>query len=365
MMRLKAQVFGPGFPSAGALLEFEADDKGIRLATADINDGAPRWSAIELRKSGWDGKQLRLEWKGRAGLYSLLPAEANAGEVLRKLSAGRAQAVATRPDVATRAWVHTLLWGSLVLPLLLIGVVAWQHERIAAWAVGQISVEQEAKLGELLFAQHKLQLKLVEGPAQEMVREIGGRLTSGARHKYRFFVAEDRSVNAFAMPGGYVVMHTGLMQLAETPEEVAGVLAHEVQHVEQRHSLRGMAQSLGLYAALTLLAGDLSGIASLGSDLLKLKFSRDHETEADREGLKTLVAAKINPTGMRDFFGRMAAQSKLDLGILSTHPASSERMADLDQRIKELPEDAKAAPSLAAALGIDYAAIKASLGPRK
>ena len=82
-----------------------------------------------------------------------------------------------------------------------------------------------------------------------------------------------------------MVVHTGLIQLAESPEELAGVLAHEVQHVEQRHSLLAMAQSLGLagprwacITVLSLLVGDTSGLASLGGDLLKLKFSRNHET---------------------------------------------------------------------------------------
>ncbi len=111
------------------------------------------------------------------------------------------------------------------------------------------------------------------------MRGIGGRLTQGSRYQYKFHVALDKSVNAFAMPGGFVVVHTGLIQLAESPEELAGVLAHEIQHVEQRHSLRAMAQSLGLYAVLSLLVGDTSGLASLGGDLLKLKFSRNHETE--------------------------------------------------------------------------------------
>jgi beta-barrel assembly-enhancing protease len=107
--------------------------------------------------------------------------------------------------------------------------------------------------------------------------------------------------------------------------------------------------------------GDMSGLASLGGDLLQLKFSRDHETEADREGLKVLVAAKINPVGMRDFFGKLAEDSKLDLGFLSTHPASAERMADIDRLIKALPEEARQGEPLK----FDFSSIKASIALRK
>ena len=360
-MRLKAQIFGPGFPSTGALVEVDFSETGVRVQTSELNDGAPLWSAIELTKSGWDGAQLRLEWQGRSGAYSLISGDSQVIAAIKKFASGRSAVKMSRPDAATRAWSHALIWISLVLPLAVLGAIVWQHDRIAAWAVDFISVEQEAKLGEIIFAQQKNGLKLVEGESLAMVRDIGEKLTRDSRYKFQFFVTDDVSVNAFAMPGGYVVMHTGLLQLAATPEEVAGVLAHEVQHVEQRHSLRGIAQSLGMTAAIGLLLGDISSIALLGGELLQLKFSRDHETEADREGLKVLVAAKINPAGMRDFFGKMAAQSKLDLGFLSTHPASDERMADIDRLIKSLPEAARQAPPLP----YDYAAIKASIGPRK
>ena len=245
--------------------------------------------------------------------------------------------------------------------MVLVGAIIWQHDRIVAWGIGLITVEQEAKLGEILFAQQKRGLKLVEGESLTMVRDIGSKLTKDSRHKFQFFVAEDKSVNAFAMPGGYVVVHTGLLQLAASAEEVAGVLAHEVQHIEQRHSLRSIAKSLGFSAAVSLVLGDAGAAVTLGGELLQLKFSRDHETEADREGLKSLVAAKINPVGMRDFFAKMAAQSQLNLGFLATHPASEERMAEIDRLSKALP----LASRQVAPLAYDYAAIKATLSRPK
>ncbi len=360
-MRLNAQAFGPGFPSTGLVIEIEATETGLRLQTAEADDGAPGWNVIALQKSGWDGAQLRMEWKGAAGLYSLSCTDAAVAKSLRGLAAGKTPVSKSGNGGATRALSLGLIGVMVLLPVLLIGAVLWQHQRIVGWAVSMISVEQEAKLGEIVFSQQKASLKLIDGPAQDMVREIGARLTVGSAYKYQFYVAEDKSVNAFAMPGGYIVMHTGLLLLADTAEEVAGVLAHEVQHVELRHSLRGMAQSLGLVAAVSILVGDLGGLSTLGGELLKLSFSRDHETQADREGLKALVAAGIAPEGMRDFFGKMAKMSGPDLGFLSTHPASSERMAGIDRMIAALPEAARKVP----ALTYDYAGIKASPGPRR
>ena len=115
--------------------------------------------------------------------------------------------------------------------------------------------------------------------------------------------------------------------------------------------------SASLAATVSLVFGDLGGLASLGGDLIGLKFSRDNETEADNEGLKALVGAGLGPFGMAAFFRKMAAQEKLDLGFLSTHPGSEERFAAIDAAIKALPEAARNVP----VLPVDYAAVKAAL----
>ncbi len=357
MQRLNGAAFGPGFSANGSKVELEAGDYGLRLVTAEALDGNPPWSDIAIHKSGWDGSQVRLEWQGKAGRYALMLPDAASVAAVRALLPKGGGIQASRPDSATRAWSHAMIWLTFALPLLALLAVVSQHDRIASWAVSQIPVEQERKLGEMVFAQQKANLKLVEGAPLELVRDLGARLTKGSAYQYEFYVADDKVVNAYAMPGGFVVMHTGLLQLADTPEEVAGVLAHEVMHVEKRHSLKAMAKSLGLMATVTLVFGDLGGIASMGSDLLGLKFSRDHETEADREGLKALVGAGLGPQGMASFFRKMAAQEKLDLGFLSTHPASEERFAAIDAALKALPDAARNAP----ALPYDYKALKAAL----
>jgi Zn-dependent protease with chaperone function len=358
MQRLNGVAFGPGFSATGSKVEFDIGDYGLRLVAAEGLDGSPPWAEVAVHKSGWDGSQVRLEWQGKAGRYALMLADAASVAAVRaSLPKGVVGIRTSRPDGATRAWSHAMIWFLFVLPVLALVAVIWQHDRIAGWAVSHIPVDQERKLGEMVFAQQKAKLKLVEGKPLELVRDIGARLTRGSAYKYEFYLADDKVVNAYAMPGGFVVMHTGLLQLADTPEEIAGVLAHEVMHVEKRHSLKGMAKSLGLMATFTLVFGDLGGLASIGNDLLGLKFSRDHETEADREGLKALVGAGLGPQGMASFFRKMAAQDKLDLGFLSTHPASEERFAAIDAAIKALPDAARNVP----ALPVDYQAIKAAL----
>ena len=354
MQRLSGLAFGPGFATAGSKTEFEISDYGLRVVTPEDLDGAPPWTDVTLTRGGWDGAQLGLTWTGHAGRYALALSDKDAINAVTAAAKHKAPVQRAKADGATRVWSHSMIWLIFVLPIIALAALLWQHDRIAAWAVSHVPVEQERKLGELVFAQQKSRLKLIEGKPLELVREIGAKLTKGSAYKYEFYVADDKVVNAYAMPGGFVVMHSGLMQLAGSAEEVAGVLAHEISHVEKRHSLKAMAKSLGLAATVSLVFGDLGGLASLGGDLLGLKFSRDHEIEADAEGLKSLVGAGLGPSGMASFFRRMAAQEKLDLGFLSTHPASEERFAAIDAAIKALPESARNAPLLPS----DYAAIK-------
>ena len=365
--RLRGQAFGPGFQTSGAQVEFEVSAFGLRVVTEEDFDGKPPWNEINVRRGGFNDRQVMLEWSGRAGKYAIAISDPASVAALRAQLETSVPAKAALKGTGqlghgagTRRWSSAMIWLTvlpIILPLLLLGILLWEHERIANWAISYVPVEQERKLGEAVFAQTKAKLKLVEGPPAAMVREIGARLTKGSAYAYEFYVTDDSTVNAFAMPGGFVVVHTGLLGLAGNAEEVAGVLAHEVQHVEKRHSLKAMVKSAGLMVTVSMVFGDLGGLVSLGQDLIGLKFSRQHETEADAEGLKALVAAGISPVGMRDFFRKMGEKEKLDLGWLSSHPASDERHAALDAAIKALPAAAMQVPPL----NHDYVVIKAAL----
>lgn len=349
--RLEGQAFGPGFQKSGARVEFEISATGLRLVTEEGFDGNPVWQDINVRRGGFNDAQVLLEWKGRAGSYALAVSNPACVTALKTRLAQSA------PDKAglkgtghmgqgkgTRRWSGMMIWFTVLpvaLPLLLLGLVLWEHERIANWAISHVPVAQERKLGEAVFAQTRAKLKLVDGPSASLVKELGARLTKGSAYAYEFYVADDSTVNAFAMPGGFVVVHTGLLALADSAEEVAGVLAHEVQHVEKRHSLKALAKNAGLMVTVSMVFGDLGGLVSLGQDLIGLKFSRQHEAEADAEGLRALVAAGISPAGMRDFFRKMGEKEKLNLGWLSSHPASEERYAAIDAALKALPPAAR------------------------
>ena len=160
--------------------------------------------------------------------------------------------------------------------------------------------------------------------------------TIDSRYTFRVAVADAGPVNAFAAPGGYIVLYRGLLGSAESPDEVAGVLAHEIGHVVARHGTEAIVRAAGLAAIVQLLLGDPSGLLGIGVAggelLLSLAYSREDEAEADAIAVRMLAAAGIGTAGFVNFLQRMArtreaAGGDSGMAFLSTHPRSAERAA--------------------------------------
>jgi beta-barrel assembly-enhancing protease len=187
----------------------------------------------------------------------------------------------------------------------------------------------------------------------EYINTLGRRLVAAApdaRLDFQFFIMQDNTINAFAMPGGFVGVHTGLLLAAQTESELAGVLAHEVAHVTQRHMARMLGQqnqlSIPAVAALIVAvlaarsSSDISqGIvaaAGAGSIQAQLNYSREFEREADRVGFQILQDANFDVNGMASFFERLQKASRLydnnAPAYMRTHPLTSERIADIQNR---------------------------------
>jgi predicted Zn-dependent protease len=167
-------------------------------------------------------------------------------------------------------------------------------------------------------------------------------------YTFRVVVADDPAFNALAAPGGHIVVFRGLLQKTRTPEELAGVLAHEAQHVLRRHTTRALIQHASVGLLLAALTGDASGAMAFGLESARtigfLQYSRRHETEADEEGLRMVAAAGIDPAGMIAFFETLseeAADLPGMLKYLSTHPSTAERI----ERLHALAANADRGPA--------------------
>ncbi len=342
MTEIGITYYAPGLPAHGNQAEAAFIDGKLFIDGIAIDVPI---TDIGVTLGGFNHNQVFLFWHKEEGRFAISPVDADALSRLRELApeplAGLLKSAvkdSARKQRRSRFGL-SVLGLFLLLPLLLLAVLFWQSHEVAGWAAGHISIENEQKLGEIAFKQATAGMKLRQGGIDaSAIQEIGTRLTKGSKYSYHWYVAEDPSINAFAVPGGYVVVNTGLIQAADSAEEVAGVLAHEVQHVELRHTLKNILHSLGLRAAFSLALGDIGGSAlgDFAANLAELKFSRDLESEADRQGLSALKHSGIAPQGMVSFFDKLRKQEgATPPALLSTHPASAERMQILQSMVNE------------------------------
>ena len=208
---------------------------------------------------------------------------------------------------------------------------------------GDLTVEQEKEMTAQIHSQIRSQLKLVTDPVLvAFVQDVGNGLVKPIEPQpfiFRFFLIDDPALNAFTIGGGYVYVTTGVLSQAGDMNEFAGVLAHEIGHVEKRHvARRSEGQGLATLATLASLAAVIAGanpgvlVATQGLNVsLQLKHSREFESEADREGIEIMWKAGYDPDGMTRFFQRILAQNpNAGAGVppyLFTHPAVKERIA--------------------------------------
>ena len=225
-----------------------------------------------------------------------------------------------------------------------------------------LSLEDEYKIGLMIVRSMRDAGQIVDDPEiNEYLQSLGMRLASQAHegaHRFTFFAVRDTSINAFALPGGFIGVNAGLVKATRSEAELAGVLAHEIAHVTQRHIARSIqnAGRANLASAAAMLAAILIGATTgIPSDAVlgtvtaaqglaaqsQINYTRENEAEADRVGIGILGAAGFDPVAMPEFFGTMqqrtggAGRNIPDL--LRSHPVTSERIAETRDRASRMP----------------------------
>ncbi len=222
-----------------------------------------------------------------------------------------------------------------------------------------LSLTEEQALGYQFMLQIRQALPLEEDPlALDYIKHLGFKLVEhnpdAKNRQFYFYLVKHNSINAFAIPGGYIGTHTGLIAAAETESEVAAVLGHEIAHVTQRHIARRLEnqKQLSLPSLVGVLGSILvaaknpqTGIGLLATtqglaQQVMLNHSRAHEKEADRIGIQTLSSAGFDTDAMAGFFIKMQMASRYSRRppeFLLTHPITQRRIADARARAKSLP----------------------------
>lgn len=334
-------LFGPHLPPAGVATQCELSDEGLRI---QAYQQSVLFSKLRADVGGFDHDQLQLHWQTGEGDFMLVANSlASQKQLKQHLPANLVEGL--------KGWhIATLsqktVWQGLIYGIasvaILVLVAVWQYDRLLNWAANRISIETEHEMGKVVLKSFNQQQQVMtSGAAVSFVENLGQQLTKGSRYSYQWLVVQDDAVNAFAMPGGIVVVNSGLLKKAGSANEVAAVLAHEIQHIEQRHALKNMMHSAGVAAVVMLVLGDANAaLVIIAHQVSTQYFSRQVEAEADLKGAQLLLNQGIKSDGMASFFKRLASEQAQVESLpawISSHPDTSHRIQQAEQFVKQHP----------------------------
>lgn len=242
--------------------------------------------------------------------------------------------------------LSAMSWKTMAAIVLIVGaavfltawtVIPWMGEQAAAY----VPRSYEEDLGEAIYEAMLPTLEL-DSLRTELVNELIRKTDFKTDYDLRFVVVNNEQKNAFALPGGRIVIYTGILEEMKHHSELMGLLAHEVSHVNHRHSLRAIFRQLSTYLFVSLIFNDLSAVSSIVVDqaqqLQSLSYSRSLEREADLEGLELMLHNRYDPMGMPNLFKSMIGGEDKGAEIpefMSTHPLTNERIDYLKKEIKK------------------------------
>jgi beta-barrel assembly-enhancing protease len=351
----QCHAFHDSLPGGKASGQLSLDSEGLSYRVGELGGRLP-FNQLQFSLGGASNRLVFIKHPA-VGSLTLYTSD---------LSILKHPALQAHPEVApqllrARQQRH-IAWGVLVgVGLLIIAIpvlLAWNMEMFTGIAARQVPISWETKLGESVSAQYRISHTLMPREKSDvLLKPLVSQLTAAlpkSPYQYQFTIVNDATLNAFALPGGFVTINSGLILKAESAEELLGVLAHEISHVEERHGVRSIVNNAGIYMLASALLGDVSGLLASVSTaapmLLSQQYSRRFETDADEKAAMLMERAHIDPEGLPRFFEKMIAEEKAMLDkieseeartayktamvFLSTHPASEERMKHLRELTK-------------------------------
>lgn len=217
---------------------------------------------------------------------------------------------------------------------------------LASYLASKIPVSTEIAIGDKFFESF-IRNAEIDNEKSKVLNNFASKIDFETEYPLKFTVVKDKQVNAFALPGGNIVVYSGILDKVKSPEELAALLSHEVTHVKERHSLRGLTRNLAGSVFISLIFGDTAStssiLASKAEDLYQLGFSREMEKEADLNGLQIMYHNRLDPQGMVHLMERLNEEEKKQgttkiLSYLNSHPMTDERLTYIKEHSRKRSE---------------------------
>jgi beta-barrel assembly-enhancing protease len=329
--------------------------EGLHFALESKGDVLWDFEKVCLQKIGNNLQNLRFEYEieteeGRF-VESLIVADLKFLEQIIALAPPGFSTPLRPPDLKRKIGFAL---GVLLIPFVLYGLWVSIIPSVARSLTLKVPVAWEEKLGDTILSSISPAETRKNAPqTQEALEAIVARLLATdpeQPYKIKIHLQSDSLVNAFALPGGHIIVFQGLLDETDSAEEMAGILAHELQHVLRRHTTQAIIRSASIYLVFSTLTGDVTGamqtVLDTASNLGHLSMNRSMETEADQDGMLMILKAGINPAGMIRAFQKLdenmkgennqsssedlnAESSSNILKYISTHPLGAERVKNL------------------------------------
>jgi predicted Zn-dependent protease len=307
--------------------------QGLRILRADGQTVVWPFDSMRQTQGRHEREHLRIE-HGTEPAESISVTEAGLAEAIR--AAAPLASRTLRERTSTR---RVLTWSFTGLAVFVL-LYFWGAPAAADWAAARMPESWETELGRGVGARMTAQMNVctdsaVTEPLQGVLNRLLDAAQPNQQYDFRLTVLRDTTINAFAAPGGFLAVNQGLLAAATTPEEFAGVLAHEVAHVTQRHTTRTLLRDIPIRFAISAVAGG-SGMETatvVAGSIGMLRYRRDFEADADREGVRLLHAAQIDAAGVVSFMRTLEKEDRSEprlANYLSSHPRTIDRIAQLE-----------------------------------
>jgi len=245
---------------------------------------------------------------------------------------------------------HSGWYGLLAILATFVTAVLLIYFFVVPW-VGDVAArlfpqKYEVELGTVMYG-NIIQQYTVDSAKTELVNELVKNIDFESPYDLHFTVVDYDMKNAFAMPGGYIIIYSGIMKGMEGYPDLIGLLGHEVSHINKKHTLRSLFRSLSSYIFISILLNDVNGITTAVleniNSLKTLSFSRKLEQEADMEGLQIMLNNKVDPYGMVRLFENLMKEGDIPdkIEFMSTHPVTKKRISYLKEKISEAKYEAQ------------------------
>jgi len=335
-------VHGPGLPVQGTLVPVSFGAHGLQLREPSGRQVEVSYDRLTTRPGGWNGESLLLEWDSVDGPRTVLlkDPERFRSLVERLPQDMRQRLQGWRKDVRrNRRVLHiglVVVIACTLVPLIAVSILMLNAQGLVRRAVDRIPVSWEQQLGQQAYRDLRLEGRIrTSGVAATTFAAVADRLTDqvDAPYSWEVVLVEDARLNAMALPAGHIVVWSGLLRQMRSEDELAGVLAHEIQHVVQRHSLQQTVHAMGMRTVLGLLVFGDGALDAVGREtaaqLTDLAYSRQQELEADAGARELLQQTPWDARAFVALLQRIDRSAHELPALLVSHPRGSERAAAL------------------------------------